>query len=56
MYTTQNNLASVINMCVNVLLVEKNDTNIHLEEPINLLSNIWKYGGKMFSTDVVGRI
>ena len=36
-------------------LVEKIETNLHLELPSYLLTKIWKYGGSVFgSEDTVG--
>ena len=39
------------NICIFVL-VEKIETNIHLEQPFYLLTNTWEYSDGVFGTEV----
>ena len=45
---------TVINMYLFFYNGEKIETNIHLEEPLYLLTKTWKYGGCVFGSEVAG--
>ena len=43
--------ASVLNMYVIFVLVEKNETYIHLEQSFYILTKTWMYGCSVFDTE-----
>ena len=45
---------SVINKCVTFSMLEKKETNIHLEQLFYSLTKTWKYDGSVFGREIVG--
>ena len=50
-YTQNKFCITYKDVCIFVL-VEKLETNLHLEEPYYLLTKTWAYGGSVFGTEI----